>query len=71
MVVYVSGMRSPGIVKATSKAYYDTAPLWGDKLYPHRIRIEPVLLCEGFRDLDEFWAVNFPTKNSGGYQTWI
>ena len=67
MVVYVSGMRSPGIVRATSKAYYDTARVWHDKLYPHRIKIEPVLMIEGFRDLSEFWSTNFPTKNSGGY----
>lgn len=67
MLVHISGMRTAGIIRATSRAFYDTAKLWNDGVYPYRIKFEPILILPELRDVRDFYESNFPTKDARGY----
>ena len=62
MLVHIVGMRSAGIVKASSQAYYDDTPIWSDGVYPHRIRFDSVFVPPEPRDVREFYYNNFALK---------
>ncbi len=49
-----SAKRIPGIFRVTSEPYYDTTPEWPDGVYPHRAKLEPILLAKNSNEMLPF-----------------
>ncbi|MFW9888965.1 MAG: EVE domain-containing protein [Candidatus Thorarchaeota archaeon] len=41
----------PGIFRVVSQPYYDTTPEWPDGVYPHRAKLEPILVTESSNEM--------------------
>lgn len=44
----------PGIFRVTSEPYYETTPEWPDGTYPHRAKLEPILLASNANEMLPF-----------------
>ncbi len=68
IVIYLTGMKLAGICKVVSDYFYDDTRLWDDGIYPHRIRIEPLLIPTYPIDTKKLYNVYLKYKGaSGGY----
>lgn len=67
MLVHLDHMRSAGIVRISSPAFHDTSRIWPDRVYPHRVRFDPILVLPKPKDIHDFYKANLGSKSAKGY----
>jgi predicted RNA-binding protein len=60
----------PGIFKVVSQPYYDTTPEWPDSVYPHRAKLEPILVAKSNNEMLPFRPLVSELSFVKNKQTW-
>lgn len=60
----------PGIFRVVSKPYYDTTPEWPDGVYPHRAKLEPILVAKTSNEMLPFTSLVSQLSFIKNKKTW-
>jgi predicted RNA-binding protein len=64
IVVYTVGMKLAAICRVSSKYYFDETKIWEDGIYPHRVKIEPILIPTDPCDIKKLYSVYLGYKGT-------
>lgn len=68
IVVYLIGMKLAALCLVVSEYYYDETKIWDNGVYPHRVKIEPILIPINPVDIKKLYNIYLRYKgSSGGY----